>query len=229
MPTIKFNNKNLEVFTRDEADKSVVGEIFKYREYRAAEDIIKEAKDVIIDIGAHAGFFVLYCRALNPEIKILAVEPERENVKQLGKHLQENNIENVELVEAAVAGEAGERNLFTSVDSHNHRLNLIKEDLKRGPSIKVKAVTLSDLIQPFEFIDLIKMDIEGGEYEVFDNLSEEAFAKVKNIILEYHNYWGRNYKEVEVKLRTFGFSVQIFPSQFDQHLGFLLAKNKRIK
>jgi len=133
------------------------------------------------------------------------------------------------LIEVAVAGEEGERNLFTSADSHNHRLNLIREDLKRGPSVKVKAVTLPDLLQDLKSVDLIKMDIEGGEYEIFDKLNPEDLAKVKNIILEYHNYWGRNYKEVEAKLRTFGFSVQIFPSQFDQHMGFLLAKNKRIK
>jgi hypothetical protein len=71
------------------------------------------------------------------------------------------------------------------------------------------------------------MDIEGGEYEIFENLSAEDLGKVKNIILEYHNYRGRNYKEIENILRKSGFDAQVFPSGFEKNLGFLLARNKR--
>ncbi len=62
---LKFNGEIFHLSIRDEADNSVMREIFKLREYRAAEAIIKESADVILDVGAHVGFFVLYARALN--------------------------------------------------------------------------------------------------------------------------------------------------------------------
>ena len=94
------------------------------------------------------------------------------------------------------------------------------------------------------------MDIEGGEYEVFDGMSDDDFAMVNFIILEYHNgyeargkdardlsrangqytsqYMGIRHKDIVEKLRANGFGVQVFPSHFDKTMGFVWANNKRI-
>ncbi len=229
MAIVKFNNKNLELFPRDDADRSVIGEIFKYHEYRAAEEAIKSAQNVIIDIGAHAGFFSLYAAALNPDARIVAVEPFPENLELLEKHLTKNKIDNVETVTGAVAGETGSRFLVLERDSHNHRLNLPKEDVSRRSTIKIDCWSLQDFIEKYQIekVDLLKIDIEGLEYEIFAMLNAATFGKIKNIILEYHNYYGKEYKEIEAKLRENGFGVKAFPSQFDRHMGFLFAVNKK--
>ena len=72
------------------------------------------------------------------------------------------------------------------------------------------------------------MDIEGGEYEVISACMPADFARFKTIIMEYHNYSGFNYKEIENQFRENGFGVQIFPSKFDKKMGFIFAKTKRI-
>jgi FkbM family methyltransferase len=207
----------------------VIGEIFKYQEYRAAEEVIKSAQNVIIDVGAHAGFFSLYAAALNPEVRIVAVEPFPENLKLIRKHLGKNDIKTVETVAGGIAGETGERFLVLERDSHNHRLNLPKEDLLRRSTIKIDCWSLSDFLEKEKIkkVDLLKMDIEGLEYEIFSKLDAETLSKIKNIILEYHNYYGKEYKELEAKLRENGFGVRVFPSQFDHHMGFLFAVNKK--
>ena len=80
--------EKLKIDLRDEADRSVFNEIFKFGEYRIAEEAIRGAAYPILDIGAHAGFFSLYCHAQNPKVKIFALEPEPENYKFLQKNLK---------------------------------------------------------------------------------------------------------------------------------------------
>jgi len=56
----KFNNVNFYVYLRDDVDLSVFNEIFKYREYRSCEDILRYSdKGIVLDIGAHIGLFSL--------------------------------------------------------------------------------------------------------------------------------------------------------------------------
>lgn len=217
---------------RDEADESVVAEIFTHREYRAAESIIAKAHTAILDVGAHSGLFTLYARSLNSTVPIVALEPEKNNLEQLVNHLQLNNIAGIQVFKMALAAETGERSLIISQDSHNHALQTLVDDLPIDQDVeRVAAISLEDLLNKCQlsYVDLIKMDIEGGEYEVFESLQLETWDKIGALIMEYHNYHNRNYKEIEQRLRANGFGVQIFLSQFDKKMGFLLATNKRIK
>ncbi|PIT87766.1 MAG: hypothetical protein COU31_01175 [Candidatus Magasanikbacteria bacterium CG10_big_fil_rev_8_21_14_0_10_40_10] len=231
MSEVFYQGKNfkLKADSRDEADQSVWNEIFKFKEYRAVESIIASAKFPIVDVGAHAGFFVLYARDLNPVVAIYALEPAPDNLEALRQNLRLNNINGVTIAPVALADHSGSRVLALMQDSHNHYLADENEEVEQG--IKVSALNLSDLLRQYglEKISLLKMDIEGGEYEVVDNWSRKDFNKIETIIMEYHNTRLRDYREIEESLRQNGFGVQIFPSKFDKTMGFLLANNKRIK
>jgi len=218
---VKFNEQELKLNIRDEADQSVMREIFKLREYKVAEDVIDVSIDPILDIGAHAGFFCLYCRVLNPEVLIFAVEPLTENIGALNEHLQINNITGVKVIEGAMTGATGKRKLVVTEDSHN---NFLGEMGTR----EIQAYGFRDFCKKNKIkeISLLKMDIEGGEYEIIDSLEDKDFAMIPAMILEYHD-GERNHKELEEKLRENGFGVQIFPSKFDKSMGFIFAKNKR--
>lgn len=223
---VKFNSQQFEATIRDEADSSVFAEIFKYHEYRVAEAVIKNARNPILDIGAHAGFFVLYCRALNKKVKIFAVEPEKNNLAALKNHLKINKITGVKVIAAALAGETVERGLIISQDSHNHRLAAAGAEF----AYKIKAFTLSDFCvqNKIKKIGLLKMDIEGGEYEIFDSFTAADFGKMSALVMEYHLAPGHPQSAIEEKLRSNGFGVQIFPSKFDKKMGILFARNKRL-
>ena len=90
--SLVFKDSKFSVYIRDDADESVMAEIFKHHEYRAVENIIKETAETIVDVGAHAGFFILYARVLNKKAPILAIEPEKENLSVLNRHIKENKI-----------------------------------------------------------------------------------------------------------------------------------------
>lgn len=219
-------NHNWQINLRDEADESVFNEIFKFKEYRRAEDVIREATYPIVDVGAHVGFFSIYCRSLNRKAKIFAIEPEQNNLKALNNHLKINKIKGIKVVAGCLAQESGTRELLLAADSHNHRLGPDFE--KDDDSIEVEASSFSDFYKQHRIkkISLLKMDIEGGEYEVFDSMSDRDFAMVNYIILEYHNGKEKS-KELEEKLRENGFAVQTFPSKFDKTMGYIFAHNKR--
>lgn len=227
--TITFENKKITLTVRDDADQSVIAEIFKLREYRRAEEKIRSATSAIIDVGAHAGFFSLYTRALNSTVPIFALEPEPNNLIGLQKNISQNEAAGITVVPKALTSATGRVDLIITNDNHNHYVaRPFKDD---GKKIRVASTSLADLCtnHAIEKINLLKMDIEGGEYLVFDTLQAADFAKIEAVILEYHNTKSKNYKSIEQNLREHGFSVEIFPSKFDKTMGFLWALNKKQK
>ena len=227
LSTIDFNNQKFEVDLSTEADRSVSAEIFKYREYRMADEAIKNA-GTILDIGAHKGFFALYCNALNPKAEIFCLEPEKSNLVVLQGIKKANKLKNVTIVEAALSNRTGSTNLVVTADSHNHYL----DDMENESAVTQKTDTykFADLVKEhrIKLVSLMKMDIEGGEYAVFNGIAPEDYSQIKSIVMEYHNFPDRNHKQIEKQLRENGFGVQIFPSKFDKTMGFIFANNKRI-
>lgn len=223
-----FNDVKIIGYWRDKADESVWTEIFKLREYRQAEEVIKNSDKVILDIGAHAGFFTLYCRALNTKTRIICVEPEPKNVKFLNEHLKINKIQNTEVEPSALAEKTDKRELFVSPDSSFHFL--LTEGEKTDSKITVDCLSLKDLCKKYRIdsIDIIKMDIEGGEYELLKCWTEEEWAMIDNIIMEYHDYKSNKHEILRQILGENGFSVEEHPSKFENTMGFFFARNKKI-
>lgn len=228
---INFQGKTYNILLRLDADESVLAEIFDWREYRLAEDIIMKNALPILDAGAHIGLFSLYVKAFNPVARIYALEPEEENFMLLQKNLTANRLRDIRIFKAALAGRTGSGELVLEADSINHRLADMDGKNDAVKSVKVQVYSLEDFISMVNIpcLGLLKMDIEGGEYEVLENISAGGFEKIHNIILEYHEYSGHNHKELENILRRNDFSVQIFPSRFEKSSGFMLARNKRVK
>jgi len=225
---IKFQNKKFRVYLRGQADKSIQAEIFKIQEYRCAENIIKTAQFPVIDAGAQAGFFVLYCRALNAKIKIYALEPEPENAQILAKHLKLNHIRDVKIFQQALAEKKGKKDFYVTADTHDH--SLIKPEQFKT-QISVATVSLADFLQEHKInrVSLLKMDIEGAEFETLEKLNEGDWQKIGNILLEYHDRPGQRHQQLADLIRQHGFSLELFPSHYDSKLGFIFARNKRVK
>ncbi|MBP7992648.1 MAG: FkbM family methyltransferase [Candidatus Magasanikbacteria bacterium] len=220
-----INNQEIILPLRDDADESVAAEIFKLREYRIAEPVISQTTLPIFDVGAHAGFFTVYARALNPLAPIIALEPEPKNINALEQTIKHNSVQNLTIIKGALAKESGKRELALSEDSHNHKL---KTNINEKKIITVNAFDFAYFKQLTpQGIGLLKMDIEGGEYEIFPHLTAADFAHIQAIIMEYHDLKDHKHQEIEQVLREHGFGVQTFPSKFEKTMGFLWAVNKR--
>lgn len=224
MRTLSFLNSKFQVDVSSDADASVFAEIFSLREYELMEPAIRAAKVGVLDIGAHKGYFVLYARALNATVPIHAYEPEEENFKALKEHVKINKIQNVVAKNAAVAANEGMVFLNISEDSHNHSLVVQPGTAAQK---KVNAVVLEKILAKMGGCDVLKMDCEGAEFQIFENAPDSVFEQISVVFMEYHEF---NEEMQVARLKTLfekhGYSVKILPSKYDKRMGFLVAEKK---
>jgi FkbM family methyltransferase len=181
-------------------------EVFALREYDFPELAWKEFR-WIVDCGAHVGSFSLWA-AGRSDARIVAVEPNPSAYRLLEQNLAPLT-DRVSITRAAVAGSRGERVLedtgFPALSS-----------ISRAPGVrgfKVEAITLQDLVTRNQLpqIDMLKMDIEGAEQEIFQTLPFDTLAKTKAAVIECHPDSGTDVDLIEAKLRRVGLSVRKEP------------------
>ncbi|HBU07090.1 MAG TPA: hypothetical protein DEB09_03315 [Candidatus Magasanikbacteria bacterium] len=235
---IKFNSQNININYRDDSDLSVIDEIFVDKMYRSVENIILNTKHCILDIGAHIGLFSIYASVLNPKIKIIDLEPEPDNFALMKENLKLNHCKNVEAKCLAVIPSECEGSLFKSTDeqlttnlylsnnSHNHTTSTGHLTTKPPDHITVTAMTLEKLIGNKK-IGLLKMDIEGGEFDIVKNMEYRIWGMIDCIAVEYHENENNKRSDLENIIRSHGFSVEHFPNHYDKRFGLLVCRNKK--
>jgi FkbM family methyltransferase len=159
-------------------------EVFIFEIYQRVRKQIKQS-EVIIDIGANVGYFALYANSFNPDVRVYAFEPFPKNSDQLKRNLSLNLKYSIVLEAAAVAGKTGEATLFyTPGDDSGCSLNRQHEH-----SYPVPVVGINDLftVCGVTKCDLLKMDCEGSEMEILSAILPAQLAKIKSVIMEYHD------------------------------------------
>lgn len=225
---IVYNKKPVEIIINSDADESVFGEIFADREYKILEPVISKARAPIIDIGAHVGMFSVYCAVLNPKMEIFAYEPDDRNFAAMKENLKLNNVRNVKMKNVAIGGTSGERTLFLSRDSHNHSiLSAEAAGDFSGEEKIVNVVTLERILEQNRLakVSLVKMDCEGAEFEILENLSAEVFDVVENFYVECHRYtYEMNPARLVEIFKKHGFKTETWSNHYDKRMGFILAE-----
>lgn len=164
--------------------------IFINREY--ADYFPFYQKAVIVDIGAHKGYFTLFA-SLNTDkqSKIISVEPVEANFRILEQNIQqnENKNEKIKLIKAAVADFDGELDIHLSHDTNHSLISGNPLSGKSHSTEKVKAITLDSLFSQFQLneIDFLKLDCEGAEYDILFNASDVTLNKIKILSMEFHD------------------------------------------
>ncbi|PIZ75530.1 hypothetical protein COY05_03770 [Candidatus Peregrinibacteria bacterium CG_4_10_14_0_2_um_filter_38_24] len=227
---VKIFGKDVEVLVETDADNSVFEEIFVDRDYGVCDEVMRKASGAILDIGAHKGYFSIYASVLNSVVKIFAYEPEEKNFVVLKENLKMNRVKNVFAKNVAVNGNDGMCELFLSEDSHNHSV------VGKGVSKKVNCVSLQTIVEKHlaregcGFVDLVKMDCEGAEFEIFESLDSyvggtEIFKKIKSFCLEYHEFLPEMRAERLVNiLKKYGYKVEVKKSHYDSRMGMIWAR-----
>jgi FkbM family methyltransferase len=160
----------------------------------------------VIDAGANVGAFTLWVTVRAPS-QVVSLEPNPETFKVLQKNIEQAGIgPRVKVENVAVARNNGTRTL------HLHRYSTdasLDEHSGAQGTAQVEAITLGEVIarSGFPHIDLLKIDIEGAEYEVFSEPDLAALDQVRFIILECHLGMEGDYWSVISLLQRRGFEV----------------------
>ncbi|MEZ8195316.1 FkbM family methyltransferase [Vibrio cortegadensis] len=137
---------------------------------------------VIVDAGANVGFTSVYLANKFPECKIISIEPEAENFEVL--KLNTKPYKNIVAIQAALWNENKKINL---VDPGKGSWGFTAEDSDDNDADLIDAVTVDYLLEHYKLghIDILKIDIEGSEKEVFDDTSK-WLSNVNSIVIELH-------------------------------------------
>lgn len=154
-------------------------EIFKKNIY---EFKTANLSPTILDCGANMGVSVLYFSKQFPNAKILAFEPDETVLPYLEKNIQMQNLQNIELYKKGVWTEETELSFYTD-NGLGGRMGV--EYNNQIPS-KIKTVRLKDFL--CEPIEMLKIDIEGAEFEVIRDC-EDKLHNVEHVFLEYHSFY----------------------------------------
>lgn len=185
--SISINNQKFFAHT---LDRLIVLLLLKFgmwekREIEFFKKTIKEGWTVL-DIGANIGYpSLLLSKLVGKRGKVVAFEPDRDNVQTLKKNIKANNIQNITVVPMAVSNHSGAAILFVS-DSHSgdHRIYNPSEEKRKTQTIK--TISLDEHFKPKNKIDFIQMDVQGAEELVFKGMKRLLSENKKiNILLEF--------------------------------------------
>jgi len=224
---IRFRN-GTKCILRNKSDATAFFEIFFLKMYTRTNDFFIKQDDIIIDIGAHVGFFTIYASKKAYKGKVFSFEPASTSFNLLQKNVKMNKLSNVITQNYAVLKKSGNATLF--VDKSDELANNV---FKKDPSLikeDVTVISLQDIFSKYQIkkVDLLKLDCEGAEYEIILNLPKDILKKIVKISAEIHpdieNY------SVDMILKFLianNFKVDYNHSMYNiPNMGMLYASNK---
>lgn len=173
-------------------------EIFVEDEYRL-DQIFADLgpSPTVLDIGAHVGCFSVAVAHLFPEARVHAYEASPSTAAYLERNVVDNGLgARIATHPLAVTAVAGELELADNgaASGHNGVLHL-SEDVR---TVRVPTVTMDDVLAgDGQGVDVVKIDTEGGEYDMVLGSRPESWAPVRRVVMEYHPLPGHDWTELE--------------------------------
>ena len=187
---------------------------------------------VFLDIGAHHGVYsVVAAKRLGTNGTVVAFEPSFRECRRLRIHLRLNRLRSVRAEPLALGSAACTRKFFQVTSGDTTRGGLRPPaSSDRVSEISVETIRLDDYVSQFPLtrVDLVKLDVEGGEREVLGGASL-VLTKFRPIficeVLDATTHaWGYNAREIILMLQSFGFNWfdicldgSIVPHQIKDH------------
>jgi len=231
---IKYKEKNIlePIFLRiGTADIGTFIQIFVNKEY---DFVTKYQPKVIIDAGANIGLASIYFANKYPIAKIIAIEPEKNNYQMLEKNVEKyKNIiplqsalwhknESIRLVDTGLGTDSfiTQKNdeinsSFQGVLSH-----LVNENKNSSVCYQVPGMSMDKILKDYglQEVDILKIDIEGAEVEVFKNTSS-WIKKINSISIELHDFMKKGCSE------SFYKGSKGFDSEWSKGESTILSRN----
>src|SRR5712692_488259 len=137
---------------------------------------------VFVDIGAYHGHYSLL---LSRNFKqIIAIEPLPRNADFLRRVVNYRKAHNIRILEMAASAQAGHTPLLVMPQMSESRLE--SQPASMGATIIVETVTLDSILLPFDEVDLMKLDVEGAEFDVVEG-AKDSMSKIRSWLIELHD------------------------------------------
>ncbi len=153
-----------------------------------------------VDVGAHIGSWSLFVKSQSPDARIVAIEAMPENAALLRQNCNGKNADSITVLEGMCGYTPGEYDMVIN-PANSGGQTLVKRGAEnpRGRKYSIrraydgKRYTLGAAMQaackPGEFMqwwDVLKLDCEGGEYDLLNNTPGGTLTMFRWIVGEYH-------------------------------------------
>jgi FkbM family methyltransferase len=173
--------------------------------------------NTLIDVGANIGLYSLFWLSLRPDLKCIAIEPFEQNCRLLTRNIELNNFEDrITVLEQPLYSEATTG--FFNVTDNRPGASSYKFELqnyqKIGTSDLASSVTLDHILEFVPNNVIIKIDVDGNDFEVLKGAKLSLKKnKIQSILIE---------SSVEIQVEIASFLVYY---GFDLDHRFNLLKN----
>ena len=182
-PYTILTRKGSRIEVADWSEVTTVWRVFCAEEYRLPASCI-----TIVDLGANIGAFTILAAENDPESQVIAVEPFPSTFQRLSDNVQANQLEDrVTLIQSAIHSTEKVVRMTSAESGHSYARRVTKSNVLE--SIEISGITLTSLLENHQIseVDLLKVDIEGGEYAMLEGCDDETLRKCKVIAMEYHD------------------------------------------
>ncbi len=205
------------------------------------ELIIKEAylftteskKPVIIDWGANVGVSVYFWVKKYPDAEIYAYEADPNIYKYLCENVSRFETGHIHLFNKAISNKDGQ------IYFHQEGADAGRVVGEGEEAITVKCISANTILNSFDKVEMLKIDIEGMECEVIPAIKGQL-EKIENIFVEYHSLKNKKQKLIAVLNALKDFRIYIHPGytpekpleEITDYMGFDMELNifgKRLK
>lgn len=155
--------------------------------------------DIILDCGANEGVFSILMAKLFPQATVISLEPVPRTFYQMIRNIGLNGVSNINPINLGVAGKNDTISMIVSNEYSGGSTACMTHNPETTYIEKVGVVTLDSIIHSYCLsrpIKLLKMDIEGMEYETLYNFN--SWDKIQNFVGEIHT---------NGKLRRLGYEI----------------------
>ena len=165
---------------------------------------------VFVDVGANIGAVSIFVDSFNKnreddqKIKVYAVEPEPNNLRLLNRNIKNNPTENITVVNNAI----WHTKSMVSISNLGANSSII--DLEKENKTDVLAITLENLFSIYKIkeVDVMKIDIEGAEFDLILNTPTKTLAKINYLVLEFDKSFDGKFGQMVEKLsKQFGLDI----------------------
>lgn len=169
-------------------DIETLWQIYCRRVYR-----VQAGARVIVDAGANIGLFTIFAAAMAPDAQIHAVEPFPSTFTRLTSHIVENRLSSRVRCHKTALGRGPSVAIMSGGASASQMYHVVSNEDPAASSpglqhVTVDTVSLTEFFTSIESpeVDLLKMDIEGSEYDVLLSTSTDILRRCHRLVVEYH-------------------------------------------
>ena len=172
---------------------------------------------LFVDVGAHVGYFSLLLR--HQFRTIYAIEPHPGNLAILQRRIKKAKAQNIQPIPIAISDQAqtkiplflgnapGNPSLIYEFAGGTGGVSGVWNDsvsqrtgTRRGDKILVDTTTLAELLKDEPVVDLVKVDVEGAEWQVIKG-AEPIIEKIQSWLIEVHYRSYSELKELRLKMQ----------------------------